>query len=424
VRTTLFHIPAEAFHIPIFGFGWLLLVLIAIAIATSMWLLRRPGGSRELPGYLMLFAVIAFVDIVILPSLVERTPNGKLIGLPIRGYGVMMMLATVAGVGLAAFRAWQVGLDPEIIYSLAFVMFLSGIIGARLFFVVEYWNQDFSPAQTGSILATLQNIINVPKGGLVVYGSVLFGVPAGIWFCRRRGLPTLAIGDIIAPSMVVGLALGRIGCFLNGCCYGGVCLTSDLAVTFPRESPPYLQHEAFGWHSGVWLQDKGGRIIAAYVAPQGPATDAGLKPGDEIVSINGAKAASLPDAQKKLAAASASIEIETGDGRVLRWLSSAGPPRSVPVHAAQLYAAIDAGLLALVLWFLFPYRRRDGEVFAVLLMIHPMSRFLLEFIRSDEPKYPLTVSQWISLLLIAAGVALLIYVEQQPRGSALPTAAA
>ena len=123
-------------------------------------------------------------------------------------------------------------------------------------------------------------------------------------------------------------------------------------------------------------------------------------------------------------AAKTSIEIETGDGRILRWLTAGGPPRSVPVHAAQLYAAIDAGLLALVLWFFFPYRRRDGEVFALLLTVHPISRFFLEMIRSDEPKYPLTVSQWISLVLVAAGVALWIYIEQQPRGSALPSAAA
>ena len=56
---------------------------------------------------------------------------------------------------------------------------------------------------------------------------MLAGLPAGIWYLPPRGLPILAIGDIIAPSMVVGLALGRVGCFLNGCCFGGVCLTPD-----------------------------------------------------------------------------------------------------------------------------------------------------------------------------------------------------
>ena len=66
----------------------------------------------------------------------------------------------------------------------------------------------------------------------------------------------------------------------------------------------------------------------------------------------------------------------------------------------QLYAAIDAGLLALVLWFYYPFRRRDGEVFALLITLHPISRFFLEMIRSDEPGQfgtGLTISQWLSL---------------------------
>jgi phosphatidylglycerol:prolipoprotein diacylglycerol transferase len=317
-------------------------------------------------------------------------------------------------------------MDPEVVYSLAFVMFIAGIVGARLFFVAEYWQQDFSPSRTGGLTATLWAIINVPKGGLVVYGSVLFGVPAGIWFCRRHGLPVLAVGDIIAPAMVLGLALGRIGCFLNGCCFGGVCLNASYAMSFPAGSPPYLQQEQSGWHSGVWLEEKEGHIVVAYVATQGAARDAGLRPGDKIVSINGAKIATLEDARRKLAAGSTAFEIETDDGRMLRWLAGDGPPRSVPIHPTQLYAAIDAGLLALVLWFFFPFRRRDGEVFALLLILHPLSRFFLEMIRTDEPGQfgtAFTISQWLSLAILALGIALWIYIERQPRGTTLPVAA-
>jgi phosphatidylglycerol---prolipoprotein diacylglyceryl transferase len=427
VRSTLFHIPAEFAGVPLFGFGWLLLAWLALASAICAWLLRRPDGRREIAGYAPIFLIVAAVIVFVLPNLVEPDANGKPLGLPIRGYGVMLMVATVASVALAAYRAWQCGIDPEAIYSLAFVMFLAGIVGARLFFVAEYWNQVFSPEQTGSTMATLWSIFNVPKGGLVVYGSVLFGVPAGVWYCVRRGLPVLAVGDIIAPSMVLGQALGRVGCFLNGCCFGGVCLTAGYAVSFPVGSPPYIQHEQWGWHSGVWLEQKSGRVVVGYVAPQGAASAAGLKAGDEIAGINGARIDSLDEARKKLAAGRTSFEIETADGRVLRWLAGEGPPRSVPIHATQLYAAIDAGLLALVLWLAFPFRRRDGEVFALLLTLHPLSRFFLEMIRSDEPGQfgtRFTISQWLSLAILAAGVALWIYIERQPRGSALPTAAA
>jgi len=303
-------------------------------------------------------------------------------------------------------------------------MFLAGIVGARLFYVIEYWNQEFSPARTGSVLASIYAIANVPKGGLVVYGSVLFGVPAGIWYCRLRGLPILRIGDVIAASMVVGLSLGRLGCFLNGCCFGGVCLNHDFALTFPADSPPYLQHEQFGWRSGVWLEQepKSDKVRVAYLSPQGPVAAAGLRVGDEVKKINGSTVTSLAKARQDLLAASTAYELETPE-RVIRWTSNSPPPRSVPIHAAQLYAAIDAALLACVLWFYFPFRRRDGEVFALLLTVHPISRFLIEMIRSDEPKYPLTISQWISIGLFLAGIVLWIVIERPVRQSA-PSAAA
>src|SRR5437764_162347 len=157
---------------------------------------------------------MAFVGVLLewgMPNFVETGHNGKPLGLPVRGYGVMLMLATILGVALAAYRAWQVGIDPEVIYSLAFVMFIAGIFGARLFYILEYWNQFIvlTPQRSLDWPATFWAVVNVTKGGLVVYGSLLLGVPAGIWFCRSRGLPFLAIGDVIAPSLLVGLALGR-----------------------------------------------------------------------------------------------------------------------------------------------------------------------------------------------------------------------
>jgi phosphatidylglycerol:prolipoprotein diacylglycerol transferase len=424
VRTTLFYLPAEFAGWPVFGFGWALFAWIAVGAIAGLILWQRPSARRELPGYLPVFLLISAVIAFVLPTLVEAGPSGKPIGLPIRGYGVMMMLGTVCGVGLAAYRAWQVGIDPESIYSLAIAMFLAGIVGARLFYVIEYWNQEFAPQRTGGVQATIQAIVNVPKGGLVVYGSVLFGVPAGIWFCQRRGLSAFKIGDVIAPSMVVGLALGRLGCFLNGCCFGGVCLTHSYALTFPADSPPYLQHEKYGWRSGVWLDydEERNAVVVAYIAPNTAAAAIGLRPGDEIVRINGASFATLAEAREKLAAGHQAFELETPN-QIIRWTNAKPPPRSVPIHATQLYAAIDAALLAALLWLYFPFRRRDGEVFAILLTIHPISRFLIEMIRSDEPKYPLTISQWISIALLIAGIGLWIAIERGPRRSTTAAAA-
>ena len=416
MRSTLFYIPAELFGLPIFGFGWLLGLWIVASVLLVLWLLRKPGGSREILSYLPVAAIVALVIAFVLPNMVQASPDGQPLGVPIRGFGVMLMLATIAAVGLAAYRAWQVGIDPEAIYSLAFYMFIAGILGARLFYIVQYWQHFFVFDPSGHLnwAATIQAIGNVTEGGLVVYGSVLAGVPAGIWYCRQRGLPILAVGDIIAPSMVVGLALGRIGCFLNGCCFGGVCPDASYGLTFPAGSPPYVQQEEAGWDSGIWLADQNGKVVVSYLAPDSAAAHSGLQVGDAIAGINGAKVSALAESRERLAAARTSLEIETADGRIIRLLNPQPPARSVPIHASQLYAAIDAALLAAVLWFFYPYRRRDGEVFALLVTVHPISRFLLEMIRSDEPGQfgtALTISQWLSLAILAAAGVLWWYIE-------------
>jgi phosphatidylglycerol:prolipoprotein diacylglycerol transferase len=143
------------------------------------------------------------------------------------------------------------------------------------------------------------------------------------------------MSDLLAPSLLIGLAFGRLGCFLNGCCYGGEC---DLpwAVTFPRESLPYME------------------------------------------------------------------QLETGRFGDTATLDPTNlPARSLPVHPTQLYSAIDAALLCWLLWSYYPFRRRDGEVTALMLTLHPISRFLLEVIRVDESAVfgtGFSISQNISIL--------------------------
>jgi phosphatidylglycerol:prolipoprotein diacylglycerol transferase len=423
LRTILFYIPAELAGLPVLGVGWLLGAWVLASLALLAWLVRRQGWNRDTASYVPFLLVVGVVIGYLLPLMVEVSPAGEPIGIPVRGFGVMLMLATIAGVGLAAYRARQVGLDPEVIYSLAFCMFIAGIVGARLFFVVQYFHEFVHRTPGGAIDVpkSLAALFNVTQGGLVLYGSVLAGVPAGIWYLRRRGLPILAVADIIAPSMALGQSLGRVGCFLNGCCYGGVCLTAGYAVTFPGgapPSPPYAQHEQLGWRSGVWLDQPQDTVRVAYLAPDGAARRAGLAVGDQPRRINGAEFASLAEARQLLAAGRGAYELETADGRVIRWTAAQPPARSVPVHATQLYAAIDAGLLALLLWVYFPFRRRDGEVFALLVTLHPISRFVLEAIRSDEAGQfgtSLTISQWLSLAILAAACVLWWYVETNPK---------
>ena len=96
------------------------------------------------------------------------------------------------------------------------------------------------------------------------------------------------------------------------------------------------------------------------------------------------------------------------------------------VHPAQLYSAIDAGLLAWLLWSFYPFRRRDGEVVALMMTIHPITRFLLEIIRIDEPAVfgtGLSISQNISVAFLICAAGLWWYLSRQPRQTVWPRAA-
>jgi phosphatidylglycerol:prolipoprotein diacylglycerol transferase len=151
------------------------------------------------------------------------------LGLKLFGYGFMLMLAFLGAMTLAARRAARERLDPEIIYDLAVWVFLGGLLGARLFYVVQYW---------GVRVHRISDIFKIWEGGIVLYGSLIGASAAlfGYWLLRR--FPLLPTLDAIAPSLALGVALGRFGCFLNGCCYGDRC-NLPWAVRFPKGSPPW-----------------------------------------------------------------------------------------------------------------------------------------------------------------------------------------
>jgi phosphatidylglycerol:prolipoprotein diacylglycerol transferase len=109
-----------------------------------------------------------------------------------------------------------------------------------------------------------------------------------------------------------------------------------------------------------------------------------------------------------------------GESTPRQWPLEPAPPRSLPVHPTQLYSTIDALILCLLLWSWYPFRRRDGEVTALMITIYPITRFLIEGIRTDEPKNILgmTISQNISLALLMFAIALWLYLWRSPAGTA------
>ncbi len=420
MKQDLFVIPHEWLSIPVFGWGWLLMAwaIASVVLLAVQWRRHRSLGD-VLQAVPMLMAV-AVVIVVVLPWLEATTPAGQPIGLPIRGYGVMLLLAVLSGVGLAARQARQMGIHPDVIYSLAFWVFVGGIAGARSFYIVLYWDQF----QRDSVWATIVAMLNVIPGGLVVYGSLIGALLAGGLFLRLRRLPVLALADLVTPSLLLGLALGRIGCLLNGCCFGGVCYQPGWSLRFPESSPPYAHQRAHGQLHGFHIAaaGEGDRPEVRAIEPGGPAESAGLEWGAVILAVDGRDVAEFAQTANQLSVAGPRLHLETDRGPVTISLDAL-PARSRPVHPVQLYSAINAALLSLLMWAWYPFRRRDGELFAALLVLYPITRFLLELIRADEPgrlQTDLTISQWVSCGLLVLAVGLWIYLIRQPAGSVLP----
>ena len=129
----------------------------------------------------------------------------------IYSYGVMLATAFFMAVFLARRSAKEAHISPDIITDLGLVLLFSGIAGARLLYVIlniqDYIRNPFE-------------ILLLSHGGLAFYGGAVAASIAGIVYVKLKGLSVYKLGDLIAPYAALGQAIGRIGCFLNGCCFG------------------------------------------------------------------------------------------------------------------------------------------------------------------------------------------------------------
>lgn len=143
--------------------------------------------------------------------------------LTIHSYGVMMALAFSAGIAVSIIFGKREGLNTEKVFDGVLWVMISSIIGARVFYVVEFW-ENFKDTR---------EIFMLWQGGLVFYGGLTFAIAALIVWSKKNKLSVFKILDIAAPAAALGYAIGRIGCFLNGCCYG---VPADLpwAAKFPN----------------------------------------------------------------------------------------------------------------------------------------------------------------------------------------------
>jgi phosphatidylglycerol:prolipoprotein diacylglycerol transferase len=156
----------------------------------------------------------------------------------IRTYGLMLAIAFLVGTWIGLHEARRRGLDPDALVTVVLVALISSVLGARLLYVLEHL-EEFR-GSWASVLAVWQ-------GGLTLYGGIIAGVIGGLWTARRAGMPMWETADALAPSIALGTAFGRVGCFLNGCCYGRPTQL-PWGVTYPPDSFPGLEFGATPLH--------------------------------------------------------------------------------------------------------------------------------------------------------------------------------
>lgn len=149
--------------------------------------------------------------------------------LTVHWYGIMIAVAFLAGLWTATRRARLVNVPGERVADIVLWLMVGAILGARVVYVTTYWKDEFAGQP-------LSEIFMVQHGGLVYYGGLIGATLAGFIYVRWKKLPLWKIADVLAPSCALGNVFGRVGCFLNGCCYGR---PTDLpwGVSFPSDNP-------------------------------------------------------------------------------------------------------------------------------------------------------------------------------------------
>lgn len=135
----------------------------------------------------------------------------RIFGLPVYAYGTFLALAFLIAIVLTARDGAAKGISAETIVDIALCLCVGGLVGARLLYVLlEFGYYRQNPWE----------ILNIRAGGLSFYGGAVAGFYTAWWYVKRKGLDPWRIADVAVPYVALAYALVRVGCYLNGCCYG------------------------------------------------------------------------------------------------------------------------------------------------------------------------------------------------------------
>ena len=308
------------------------------------------------------------------------------IHLTVRSFGLMMVIGFLLGFFLIGKLGRNIASNPQLITNLALYCLVAGVVGARVFYVVHHFDQLQKP---------LVSMFAVWQGGLEFYGGVIFAIPLIVLYSRHHKLPIRPCLDIGAIALMLGLSFGRLGCFLNGCGFGK-----------PKELPWAVRfpYDSFAYFSQINTNPERNRS-----APQ-------LKlPNDEYSSYVDVNGRSYPKSFEELTEQQ-KFEVTKGKYQCLS------------IHPTQLYSSANAALLCLLLYLFWRISQRaarsentrmlftrPGHTFALAFILYGITRFLIEYLRDDNPfEYAWwavykggTVSQNLSIYLVILGVVLM-----------------
>lgn len=303
-----------------------------------------------------------------------------LVNLTVKSYGFMMVVGFLAAVTLIRRLSVKITPDPQLITNAALYSLIGGVVGARVFFVIHH----FSTFAQDPI-----DVFKIWHGGLELLGGVVLAITIIVFYLIYHKLPVRQYLDILAIGLMLALVFGRIGCFLNGCCYGK---PTDLpwGIRFPYYSFAYVsQTQADPKRDRPEPHMELPREYFGYEDDKGDYY-AGLKPYPHLTEKQKAEVAN-------------------------------GPYRCLPVQPTQFYSSAIAAMWCAILYLVWNRGQKaarsggqnkllakPGSVFALMFILYGSSRFLVEFLRDDNPFEfaGLTISQLIGIGMVLLGSAL------------------
>jgi len=315
--------------------------------------------------------------------------------LTVKSYGLMMVIAFLLAISLIRHLSRNITPDPQLITNAALYSLIAGVVGARLFYVVHHLG-EFQSRDWFYIFAIWQ-------GGLELLGGVILAITVIFFYLWHHKLPIRQYLDILAIGLTLALAFGRIGCFLNGCCFGK---PTELpwAVRFPYGSFAYrsqIEPDPHRNRSEPYI-----RLPEEFFYHQSGGTKI-LKPKED-----------LTEDQKE-------------------WLEKNDKKRSLSVHPTELYSSVNAAFLCFILYLFWRRSQRAGNskklfakpgcTFGLMFVLYGITRFFIEFLRDDNPFEHAwwaiyrggTVSQNMGIYITILGAVLMLIFQrmrtQQPK---------